>query len=206
MKDGKLHTAEPRIWSRAGDPPRPAEPGEQLQPPAIRQMAAASGAERDSSSTARRRFLSWSRKAQRPTRGARAASRASPRPRAPMREVRHTQGGPRDHRGVASSVWPRRRQPGGAAGGEPGQVGGLTRGAGASRRGPYVAELVDHDERAGGPGGEQRVELGLPVADRGAGQHLHVAVDQAGPSGTCRRLGRARPRGRMVAPAVTYSR
>ena len=47
----------------------------------------------------------------------------------------------------------------------------------------YVAELVDHDERAGGHGGEQRVELGLPVADGGAGQHLPVAVDQAGPVG-----------------------
>jgi len=59
-----------------------------------------------------------------------------------------------------------------------------TRGAGAPHgEGPYVAELVDHDERAGGHGGEQRVELGLPVADGGAGQHLPVAVDQAGPVG-----------------------
>ena len=40
---------------------------------------------------------------------------------------------------------------------------------------------VQEIERAGGRGGEQRVELGLPVADGGAGQHLPVAVDQAGP-------------------------
>ena len=42
---------------------------------------------------------------------------------------------------------------------EPGQVGDRQpRGAGAPHgEGPYVAELVDHDERAGGRGGEQRV-------------------------------------------------
>lgn len=71
----------------------------------------------------------------------------------------------------------------GAAGGEAGQVGDPEpRGAGPPHgEGPYVAELVDDDERAGGRGGEQRVELGLPVADGGAVQHLPVAVDQAGP-------------------------
>ncbi len=42
---------------------------------------------------------------------------------------------------------------------------------------------VQEIERAGGRGGEQRVELGLPVADGGAGQHLPAAVDQAGPVG-----------------------
>ncbi len=106
--------------------------------------------------------------------------------RDPRQGVRHTQGGPRDHRGVALvGLGLAGEQPGGAAGGEAGQVGDpQTRGAGAPHgEGPYVAELVDHDERAGGHGGEQRVELGLPVADGGAGQHLPVAVDQAGPVG-----------------------
>lgn len=122
----------------------------------------------------------WSRCDER----ARAASRASPRPGTPDREFRHAQGGPRDHRGVALvGLGLAGEQAGGAAGGEPGQVGDHEpRGAGPPHgEGPYVAELVDDDERAGGRGGEQRVELGLPVADGGAGQHLPVAVDQAGP-------------------------
>lgn len=104
--------------------------------------------------------------------------------RDPRQGVRHAQGGPRDHRGVALvGLGLAGEQARGAAGGEPGQVGDPEpRGAGAPHgEGPYVAELVDHDERAGGRGGEQRVELGLPVADGGAGQHLPVAVDQAGP-------------------------
>ena len=104
--------------------------------------------------------------------------------RDPRQGVRHAQGGPRDHRGVALvGLGLAGEQAGGAAGGEPGQVGDPEpRGAGPPHgEGPYVAELVDDDERAGGRGGEQRVELGLPVADGGAGQHLPVAVDQAGP-------------------------
>lgn len=150
---------------------------------------AASRAGQDSSSTARRRFLSlvaqattWSRCDER----ARAASRALAAARDPRQGVRHAQGGPRDHRGVALvGLGLAGEQARGATGGEPGQVGDpQTRGAGAPHgEGPYVAELVDHDERAGGHGGEQRVELGLPVADGGAGQHLPVAVDQAGPVG-----------------------
>ncbi|SUY69255.1 Uncharacterised protein [Collinsella aerofaciens] len=104
--------------------------------------------------------------------------------RDPRQGVRHAQGGPRDHRGVALvGLGLAGEQARGAAGGEPGQVGDPEpRGAGPPHgEGPYVAELVDDDERAGGRGGEQRVELGLPVADGGAGQHLPVAVDQAGP-------------------------
>ena len=104
--------------------------------------------------------------------------------RDPRQGVRHAQGGPRDHRGVALvGLGLAGEQARGAAGGEPGQVGAPEpRGAGPPHgEGPYVAELVDDDERAGGRGGEQRVELGLPVADGGAGQHLPVAVDQAGP-------------------------
>lgn len=135
----------------AGDPPRPAEPGEQLQPPAVRQV----------------------------DRGLEGLAAA----RDPRQGVRHAQGGPRDHRGVALvGLGLAGEQARGAAGGEPGQVGDPEpRGAGPPHgEGPYVAELVD-DERAGGRRGEQRVELGLPVADGGAGQHLPVAVDQAGP-------------------------
>lgn len=104
--------------------------------------------------------------------------------RDPRQGVRHAQGGPRDHRGVALvGLGLAGEQARGAAGGEPGQVGDPEpRGAGPPHgEGPYVAELVDDDERAGGRGGEQRVELGLPVADGVAGQHLPVAVDQAGP-------------------------
>ena len=104
--------------------------------------------------------------------------------RDPRQGVRHAQGGPRDHRGVALvGLGLAGEQARGAAGGEPGQVGDPEPcGAGPPHgEGPYVAELVDDDERAGGRGGEQRVELGLPVADGGAGQHLPVAVDQAGP-------------------------
>lgn len=64
--------------------------------------------------------------------------------RDPRQGVRHAQGGPRDHLGVALVGL-------GLAGEQP-------RGAGAPHgEGPYVAELVDHDERAGGRGGEQRV-------------------------------------------------
>lgn len=94
--------------------------------------------------------------------------------RDPRQGVRHAQGGPRDHRGVALvGLGLAGEQARGAAGGEPGQVGDPEpRGAGPPHgEGPYVAELVDDDERAGGRGGEQRVELGLPVADGGAGQH-----------------------------------
>lgn len=113
-----------------------------------------------------------------------AAASPAAAARDPRQGVRHAQGGPRDHRGVALvGLGLAGEQARGAAGGEPGQVGDPEpRGAGPPHgEGPYVAELVDDDERAGGRGGEQRVELGLPVADGGAGQHLPVAVDQAGP-------------------------
>ena len=114
---------------------------------------AASRAGQDSSSTARRRFLSlvaqattWSRCDER----ARAASRASPRPGTPDRES----GTPRAVRAIT-----------------------------AASRSSVLASPANRPAArlAGGRGGEQRVELGLPVADGGAGQHLPVAVDQAGP-------------------------
>ena len=141
---------------------------------------AASRAGQDSSRTARRRFLSLVALGGEGAGGLEGLAAA----RDPRQGVRHAQGGPRDHLGVALvGLGLAGEQPGGAAGGEAGQVGDRQpRGAGAPHgEGPYVAELVDDDERAGGRGGEQRVESALPVADGGAGQHLPAAVDQAGP-------------------------
>lgn len=170
----------------AGDPPRPAEAGEQLQPPPVRQvdrgLEGRAGLEQNRAQAvlvpgrAGDDVVALRREGAGGLEGLAAA-------RDPRQGVRHAQGGPRDHRGVALvGLGLAGEQAGGAAGGEPGQVGDPEpRGAGPPHgEGPYVAELVD-DERAGGRGGEQRVELGLPVADGGAGQHLPVAVDQAGP-------------------------
>lgn len=171
----------------AGDPPRPAEPGEQLKPPPVRQvdrgLEGRAGLEQHRAQAvlvpgrAGDDVVALRREGAGGLEGLAAA-------RDPRQGVRHAQGGPRDHRGVALvGLGLAGEQARGAAGGEPGQVGDPeSSGAGPPHgEGPYVAELVDDDERAGGRGGEQRVELGLPVADGGAGQHLPVAVDQAGP-------------------------
>ena len=167
----------------------PAEPGEQLQPPPVRQvdrgLEGRAGLEQHRAQAvlvpgrAGHDVVALGGEGAGGLEGLAAA-------RDPRQGVRHAQGGPRDHRGVALvGLGLAGEQARGAAGGEPGQVGDPEpRGAGAPHgEGPYVAELVDDDERAGGRGGEQRVESALPVADGGAGQHLPAAVDQAGPVG-----------------------
>ena len=184
----------------AGASPRPAEPGEQLQPPPVRLVeTAASRAGQDSSST-RAAVLVPGRAGD----DGRAA-RGRGRPRGPRRGP-----GPRQESGTPRAVRasPRRRarrswpagEQAGAAGGAPGQVDPSPAARPPSRReGPYVAELVDDDSVPAGAEANSASSLGLLLRTG-----RWPAPPRRGRSGrpsamTCRRPGRARPRALWMA-------